>query len=73
MDLIDNPKLDEILKFINQHEQDDPAQLVLKLGSNADLPIQEIASQIAARQKAKNKLPSLYTNKNLLFPPPLSM
>jgi len=73
MDLIDNPRLKEILKFINQHEQDDPAQLVLKHGSNADLPIQEIASQIAARQKAKNKLPSLYKNKNLLFPPPLSM
>lgn len=39
----------------------------------AGLHLREIAEQIQARQKAKGKLPSWYTNPALTFPPPLSV
>jgi 16S rRNA G966 N2-methylase RsmD len=59
-------------KFIKDHEQDNPAQLVLKQKQFPDLPLKELASQIASRQKAKTKLPEWYSEK-VWFPPKLSL
>ncbi len=43
------------------------------LKGKSDLPVTDVANQIAARQKAKSKLPVLHQNKRVLFPPPLAM
>jgi hypothetical protein len=63
---------EEYWKFIKDHEQDNPAQLVLKQKQFPDLPIKELASQIASRQKAKSKLPEWHSKK-IWFPPKLSL
>ncbi|MFQ3212925.1 MAG: hypothetical protein ACJAT1_001252 [Marivirga sp.] len=73
MDLIDNPQLQNILAFITQNQQENPAQLLLSNKIPEDFPKQAIAEQIASRQKAKAKLPDLYNNKSILFPPSISM
>ncbi|MGM0579594.1 MAG: THUMP-like domain-containing protein [Bacteroidota bacterium] len=67
-----NDKNDKIWEFIKNHEQDNPAQLVLKQKQFPDIPLKEIASQIASRQKAKIKLPEWYAEK-VWFPPKLSL
>lgn len=67
-----NDRNDKIWEFIKNHEQDNPAQLVLKQKQYPDLPLKEIASQIASRQKAKAKLPEWYAKK-IWFPPKLSL
>ncbi len=69
MELSDKAKYWE---FIRDHEQDDPAQLVLKQKQFPDLPLKELASQIASRQKAKIKLPEWYAEK-VWFPSKLSL
>ncbi|MGJ3235295.1 THUMP-like domain-containing protein [Marivirga sp.] len=63
---------EEYWKFIKDHEQDNPAQLVLKQKKFPDLPLKELASQIASRQKAKIKLPEWYAEK-VWFPSKLSL
>jgi 16S rRNA G966 N2-methylase RsmD len=63
---------EEYWEFIKDHEQDDPAHLVLKQKQFPDLPLKELASQIASRQKAKTKLPEWYDQK-IWFPPKLSL
>ncbi len=73
MALSAHKSLDNILQFIKENEQVDPAHLVLKAKQFPEMPIREIAEQIAARKKAKNKLPEWYNNPKLLFPPSLSM
>ncbi|WP_296619189.1 hypothetical protein [Marivirga sp.] len=67
-----NDRNEKIWKFIKDHEQDNPAQLVLKQKQFPDLPLRELASQIASRQKAKTKLPEWYAQK-VWFPPKLSL
>ncbi len=47
--------LDTILQFIKENEQVDPAHLVLRAKQFPDMPMKEIAEQIAARKKAKDK------------------
>lgn len=65
-------KNEKYWKFIKDHEQDDPAHLVLNQKQFPDLPLKELASQIASRQKAKTKLPEWYAEK-VWFPPKLSL
>lgn len=63
----------EIQKFIRDHEQHDPFQLVLQAKKHPDLPIKAIVEQIRARQKAKVKLPEWYQTEGIIFPPLLSI
>lgn len=63
---INNP---EVIQFIQDHLKSDPAELVLSAKKYSDLPIREIAIQIASRQKAKQKLPEWYSNPHVIFPP----
>src|SRR5690606_24276832 len=51
------------------HINDDPTDLMLKAEKYSDLPIHEIAGQIASRQKAKTKLPEWFSNPEIIFPP----
>ncbi len=59
----------EVIQFIQDHINDDPNDLMLKADRYPDLPIREIAAQIASRQKVKNKLPEWVSNQEIIFPP----
>jgi 16S rRNA G966 N2-methylase RsmD len=58
--------------FISAHLTTDVRALVLRAQSS-DLDIKKVAAQIAARQKAREKLPTWYANDKLTFPPALSV
>lgn len=60
-----NPK---VIQFIQDHLDNDPAELVLKRDIYPDIPIKEVAEQIASRQKIVSKLPEWYKNLELIFP-----
>ncbi|MCX6216453.1 SAM-dependent methyltransferase [Spirosoma sp.] len=58
--------------YIRNHLTDDVRALLLKTAP-AGMDIRKLAAQIAARQKAKEKLPTWYANDDLVFPPGLSV
>lgn len=60
--------------FIREHSQADVPKLLLQHKYREEgLDLGKLAAQIAARQKARHKLPAWYANERLLFPPPLSV
>lgn len=59
--------------FIMQHLKDDVAQLALTKKKYAVTDWNFVLKQIASRQRAKNKLPSWYSNEHLLFPSEISV
>lgn len=63
----------EVQQFIKDHEKDDPFALSLKHKEVCGLPIKVISEQIAAKQKAKTKLPEWYEAEGIIFPPLISM
>jgi hypothetical protein len=67
-----NARKEKYWKFIKDHEQENPAQLVLKQKQFPGFPLKELASQIASRQKAKLKLPEWFAEKTW-FPPKVSL
>ncbi len=56
----------KVLRFIEQHRDDDPSAFALKHHSRSDLPVRAMAEQIACRRKAAKKLPKL-SRRNLLY------
>jgi hypothetical protein len=54
--------------FIEEHCHDDPAQLLLKYKSVFDIPTSVIVDQIVGKKKAKDKLPSWYAEKKIIYP-----
>src|SRR6187551_358097 len=58
----------DVQAFIHQHENDDVKQLVLKHKLVHGIPSHTIADQINGRRKAKEKLPSLYHAKDVIYP-----
>lgn len=60
-------------QFIQDHIGDDVQKLLLRLSGDITLNIKKLASQIAARQKARHKLPTWYALHQLIFPPALSV
>ncbi|GAB3012963.1 THUMP-like domain-containing protein [Spirosoma pulveris] len=58
--------------YIQTHLTDNVSALLLK-AAPPGLDIRKLAAQIAARQKAKDKLPTWYANDALVFPPGLSV
>lgn len=61
------------IKFVIDHLQDQPAQLMLQASRYPELPITELVQQIQARQKAMTKLPDWAANPNLVFPANISV
>ncbi|MCG8372716.1 MAG: class I SAM-dependent methyltransferase, partial [Balneolales bacterium] len=59
----------EVQEFIQQHVEEKPTDIALKVQKYPHLPIREIAGQIASRQKLKKKIPGWYTNFKLVLPP----
>jgi hypothetical protein len=48
-----------VLDLIEAHAQDDPSAFAMRFHGRTDLPVRAMAEQIACRQKALKKLPSL--------------
>lgn len=71
--MIEKLLANEVQQFILDNEHTDPFELSLKHKSLFGLPTQVIADQIAARKKAKTKLPEWYNTKEIIYPPSLSM
>ena len=66
--MISNIHNPEVIQFIQKHLNDDPAYIALQVNKYPDLPIREIADQIASRQKGKTKLPEWWANPEVIFP-----
>lgn len=64
---------DDVRDFIRKNERENPAQLMLNAPVGQDFPLKEAVAQIAARQKAKQKLPEWYNTEGIIFPPAISM
>jgi hypothetical protein len=63
----------EVIKFILKHENDDVNELLLKFKSIEGIPASLIADQINGRKKSKEKLPSLYSNTQIIYPPAVNL
>ncbi len=64
----------EVQQWIQQHLSEDPARLLLSGNKQGkEFPFREAVQQIAARQKARIKLPDWYQNPAVIFPPGLSV
>jgi len=59
-------------EFIQTHLTDDVRALALRTPPQG-LDIRKLVAQLAARQKAREKLPTWYANDALIFPPALSV
>jgi hypothetical protein len=65
VEMIARPRVQE---FIIAHEGDDEQQLLLKYREVDGVPVARIADQIRGHRKAKEKLPSWYATKGLVYP-----
>lgn len=63
----------EVQEFIRMQEHADVSKLALAKNPFPHLPYPEILNQIAARQKARTKLPTWFKAKGVLFPAPVSV
>jgi len=59
--------------FINQNLKSNLTQLILKGSPFDGVTIQEIATQIVAKEKSRKKLPSWFETKNIYYPPKLNL
>ncbi len=63
----------EVQQFIEEHLNTDLSKLIFKGSPFNEVSIQEIATQIAAKKKAKSKLPSWFSHQNIYYPPKLNL
>ena len=59
--------------FLKKHWNDDSTTLLLQSARYPDVDMVWIAQQLKGRQKAKEKIPSWYTNEEIVYPPAISM
>jgi len=63
----------EVTDFIDKHEHSDINELLLKYKNVHGIPAAVIAAQIRGRQKAKEKLPTLYSMRQIVYPPSVNL
>lgn len=63
----------ELKAFLKQHEHADVQELLLKQKEILGYPASFVADQILARRKVKTKIPSLYANDDVVYPPSLNL
>ena len=63
----------EIQEYIRNHTQDDVTKLALQKNPFPQVPFTDIIAQIAARQKAKDKLPTWYEAETIIYPSKISV
>jgi len=64
---------EEVQAYINEHIDADVNKIALAKPMFNNISATEIAAQIAAKKKAKHKLPSWYKQSNIYYPPLLSI
>lgn len=57
------------LDFIEKNLEGNPIELSLAYAKKSDLDYKRLIEQVACRKKAKTKLPELFENKDIVFPP----
>lgn len=60
-------------QFIQEHQQEEAATIMLQAKRYAHLPVQELVQQIQARQKAAQKLPTWVQHPEVVFPVAVSV
>lgn len=71
--MIDKMKLtEELIAFIEAHSQTDTTRLLLNASRYPEVDIPFVVEQIMARRQIREKLPSWYANKALVFPSKLA-
>lgn len=63
----------EVQAYIRQHTGTDPARLALKTHPFPDIDLPMLLQQVAARTKAKDKLPTWFESEGIVFPPRISI
>ncbi|MEX0883472.1 MAG: class I SAM-dependent methyltransferase, partial [Cyclobacteriaceae bacterium] len=63
----------QLMQFVQDHLDEDPAQLLLRHKEIPGLDIKAAAGQIAMRQKARQKLPAWSAHPAIIIPPTLSL
>lgn len=63
----------EVQQFINTHLKTDLPQLIFKGSPFEDIKIQELAEQILAKSKSRDKLPTWFKTDRIYYPKPLSI
>ncbi|RZJ74407.1 MAG: hypothetical protein EOO47_21215 [Flavobacterium sp.] len=64
---------DEVQQYINEHINADVNQIALAKPIFQNISSAELAGQIAAKKKAKNKLPTWFNSQNIYYPALLSI
>jgi len=64
---------EDVQRFLNEHENDDENELVLKKKLIFEIPSSILATQLAGRKKAKAKLPTWYNTKGIVYPPSINL
>lgn len=64
---------DEIQEFINFNLDKNPSELALKKNPYPTVDYLEIINQISSKKKAKDKLPSWFQTKNIIYPAKISI
>ncbi|WP_128544132.1 THUMP-like domain-containing protein [Larkinella soli] len=60
-------------EYLRNHPEEDPHRLLLKKLASTEIRWKVVAAQLAARQKARTKLPGWTAHPEVLFPPALSV
>ncbi|WP_116788360.1 class I SAM-dependent methyltransferase [Flavobacterium psychrotrophum] len=63
----------EIQEYIRKHTDDNVTKLALQKNPFPEVQFTEVLNQVAARQKAKEKLPTWYAAENILYPSKVSI
>jgi len=63
----------EVQDFILKNQKENLAKLILKGSPFSEVTIQEIATQISALNKAEKKLPTWFSNKDIIYPEALNL
>lgn len=63
----------DVQAYIAEHTDDNVTKLALGKNPFTDVPWTEILNQIAARQKAKDKLPTWFSAQNIIYPSKISV
>ncbi len=63
----------DVQYFITKNEQEDLTKLILKGSPFKNVSVQELAQQIAAKQKAATKIPTWFATENCYYPPKINL
>jgi len=63
----------DVQDFIIKNEQEDLTKLILKGSPFKHVSVQELAQQIAAKQKAATKIPTWFATENCYYPPKINL